>query len=107
MTVQEIREKYPPRKCESQAEFDDFMCLLYADRESVNNPINDEKMAIERKATMLQTQINLLKAQKSTLNGERLEIEARQKEINRAFHDIKVKMFQLNKDNLSGITLPQ
>jgi len=107
MTIQEIWEKYPPRKCDSQAELDTIMRNLYNDREAFNIPINEEKLAITKKMNNLTTQINLAKAQKSTLNAERLELETRQKEINRTFFNIKQQMLELNKDNLSGITMPQ
>ena len=96
MTEKEIRENYPPRKCESQIEFDRLMSDMNTAQTHLNHPHLDRLRELAKQKANIQTQIQALKVQLNSIRIERLEIEERQKVINRTFHDLKHELIMLN-----------
>lgn len=96
MTVKEIREKFPPRKCESQIEFDRIMSDMNTAQSHLNHPHLDRLRELNKQKANIETQIQALKVQLNSIRIERLEIEEKRKVINRTFHDLTNELIMLN-----------
>ena len=96
MTEKEAREKSPPRKCDSQKEFDTFMSAINNEQTLENHPYLDRLRELNKQKALIETQKQALNVQLNTIKVERLEIEAKQKVINRIFHQLKHEMLELN-----------
>ncbi len=96
MNEKELREKYPPRKVESQIEFDRIMSDMNMTQTKLNHPINDRKMQIYKQRELLNIQKQAINQQLSALSAEQQDIEMQQKGINRLFYELKHEMIMLN-----------
>ena len=96
MNKEEIRKNYPPRRVESQREFDTFMELLNAEQREFNHPYLDRLREINKQRTLIRTQMTALQQQLNALKVEAIDIEQKQKDMNRAYHGIKHEMIVLN-----------
>lgn len=99
MNEKELRENYPPLKVGNQQEFDTWMGKLNMQQSEENVPLNKQKADINRKRNMIQLQMQTLRQQDKLLQMEYLEIEARQKDMNRVYHALKHEMIVLNPKN--------
>lgn len=86
----------PPHKIGSQAEFDGYMRELNEQQTKFNHPHIDRKMQIVKQRELLKIQKQSINQQLSALSAEYQDIEMRQKEINRTFHDLKHEMIVMN-----------
>lgn len=96
MKEKEIRKKFPPRKCESQIEFDRIMSDMNQAQSHLNHPYLDRLRELNKQKANIETQIQALKVQLNSIRIERLEIEEKRKIINRTFHDLKNELIMLN-----------
>ena len=96
MNEKEIREKFAPRKCESQAEFDRIMSEMNVEQEHLNHPYLDQERELLRQIDLLNSQKAAIFVQINTIQMRRRDIEYNRKEINRVFHDLKHQLIQLN-----------
>ena len=96
MKVEEIREKYPPQVVETQIEFERIMSEMNAEQTHMNHPYLDRDREIAVQREQIKVQIQALHTQDSALKLEKLELEAKRKEINRVFHDLKHELIMLN-----------
>ena len=96
MKAEEIREKYPPRVVETQIEFERIMSEMNAEQTHMNHPYLDRDREIAMQREQIKVQIQALHIQGSALRMEQLELEAKRKEMNRVFHDLKLEFIMLN-----------
>ena len=96
MTESEARAMFTPRKCENQVEFDGIMHAINNQQTIENHPYLDRLRELNKQRTLIETQIQALKVQMNTIKVERLEIEQKQKDINRVFHQLKHELCELN-----------
>ena len=99
MKQKEIMEQFAPKKVNNQIEFDTFMHEVNNVQAGLNHPYLDRIRELNKQRTLIETQKQALNLQLNAIKVERLEIEQKQKEINRVFHDIKHKMIELNPKN--------
>ena len=72
------------------------MNQLNEDQRAVNHPYLDRLREINKQRTLIYTQMNALRQQCNALKVEAIDIEQKQKDINRAYHNIKHEMITLN-----------
>lgn len=96
MNEKEIRENYPPRKCENQLEFDALMHQYNESQAKANHPYLDRERELNKQKALLETQMQAIRVQLNTIKVERLEIEQQRKNINRMFHDLKHELIVMN-----------
>ena len=96
MNIQEIREKYPPRKLNSQVEFDNMMSQMNAEQTEMNHPLLDRDRELAKQRQNLMMQMDAIKIQLKGIAVERLELEQKRKDINRLFHELKHDIIMLN-----------
>ncbi len=87
---------YPPRKCNSQIEFDELMHNVNDLQTKTNHPYLDRLREINKQKTLIKVQIDGLHQQLSALKVEALDIEQRRKDSNRVFHDWKHTLIEMN-----------
>ena len=94
--IKELREKFPPKAYENQAQFDDYMCRLDNQQSIMNRPFKDELAKWQRQRQALKIRhLDIL--QKMEQIGMNIQIiQETQKEMNRAFHDLKHETIALN-----------
>jgi len=96
MNQEELMAKYQPRQLENQVEFETIMSEMNNDRSLLIHPYIDRKMEIVKKRNLLNIQKQAIYQQISALSAEYQDIEAKQKEINRAYHAVKHEFIVLN-----------
>ena len=96
MNQEELMAKYQPRQLENQVEFETIMSEMNNEQSLLNHPYIDRKREIVKQRELLKIQINSVKTQLSALSAEYQDIEAKQKEINRAYHAVKNEFIVLN-----------
>lgn len=96
MNEKEIREIYPPRKCESQIEFDRLMSALHEAQAHANHPLLDRESELMQQRTLLLQQRQAINIQLEAIKVERIQLDARRRQNNRAFHDVKHELIMLN-----------
>ncbi len=95
-SMEEIREKYTPHVVETKGEFDDYMeAVNHAQREAVR-PLEEQLKELNRQTLLIDTQMSALNIQKKTLIMQKIDIDSKRKEFNRAYHDLKHEMVMLN-----------
>ena len=87
---------YPPRKCNSQIEFDELMHNVNNMQSKTNHPYLDRLREINKQKTLIKVQIEGLRQQLNALKVEALDIEQKQKDNNRVFHEWKHTLIELN-----------
>lgn len=103
--LREIREKYPPRKCESQAEFDDAMHQLKIANWKDCAAIRRRQDELNAQRASVRTQISSLKTTLTALTQEYLFHEKQRKELCDAWRIVKQEMMDLNpKQNNASTT---
>lgn len=96
MKLDEIKAKYQPREVDSQVEFETIMKEINHEQELQNHPYIDRKAWIVKQRELLRIQKQAINQQLSTYSLEYQDIEAKQKEINRAFHAVKHEFIVMN-----------
>lgn len=96
MNEKEIKAKYAPKRCNSQAEFDEQMHMINDEQTVVNHPYLDQIRDINKQRALIQIQIQALRVQLDTLRVQYLDIEQKRKDINRLFHQLKHELIELN-----------
>ena len=96
MNQEELMAKYQPRQLENQVEFETIMSEMNNEQSLLNHPYIDRKMETIKKRELLMIQLNSVKSQLAALSVEYQDIEAKQKEINRAYHAVKHEFIVLN-----------
>ena len=96
MNEKEIREKYPPRKVESQGEFDKYMSVLNNEQTLLNHPFLDRQRELAKQLKLIETQKQALNIQLNAIKVENLELEQKMKDLNRVFHQLKHEMAVMN-----------
>lgn len=94
--IKELREKYPPQAYENQAQFDDYMCRLDNLQSIMNRPFKDELAKLQQQRQALKIQHLAILQQMEAIGMNIRMIEETQKEMNRAFHDLKHETITLN-----------
>lgn len=89
MTLEEIKAKFPPRQLENQMQFDAVMGEINQQQTKLNHPLIDLKREIVKKRELLNIEKQAINQRISALSVEYQDTEAKQKEINRALHDLK------------------
>lgn len=102
MTKKEIMEQFAPKKCENQVEFDDLMHAINNQQSVENHPFLDRLRELARKKALIVTQKQALNIQLNTIKEERLDIEQKQKDMNRLFHQLKHELIELNPKGLKN-----
>lgn len=96
MTQEEIKAKFQPREVDSQTEFESIMKAMNHEQELQNHPYIDRKREIAKQRELLRIQKQAINQQLSVYSLEYQNIEAKQKEINRAFHAVKHEFIEMN-----------
>ena len=94
--IKELREKYTPQVFENQAQFDDYMSRLDNLQSIKNRPFKDELAKWQRQRQALKIQHLAILQQMEAIGMNINMIEETQKEMNRAFHDLKHETITLN-----------
>ena len=96
MNEKEIREKFAPRKCENQNEFDMIMHDMNTVQTELNHPYADRERELLKQIDLLNAQRNAIFVQIDTIQIQRRENEQKRKDINRVFHELKHQLIGLN-----------
>jgi len=104
MNEKEIRAMFQPKVCNSQVEFDNFMHSVNNLQSIENHPYLDRLREINKQRELIQIQIEGLKQQQKALKVEAIDIEQKQKDINRVYHAIKHELIELNPKGLKNET---
>ena len=96
MKPDEIKERFIPRRCDSQAEFDRVMCEIKRQQALDEDVFNEAINANSAERSTLRQQIHELHATIETLNRKILGVEQEKRSINRAYSEIKREMILLN-----------
>ena len=96
MNENDIRAKFAPRKCESQAEFDSLMQQMNSMQTELNHPYADKERDLLKQIEILMAQKHAIFIQIETIQIQRRENEQHRKDINRVFHDLKHQLITLN-----------
>ena len=96
MNEKDIKAKYQPREVDSQVEFETIMQEMNNEQSLLNHPYIDRKAWIVKQRELLNIQKHAINQQLSALSLEYQDIEAKQKEINRAFHAVKHEFIVMN-----------
>ena len=96
MNKEEIMAKYQPKKCENQVEFDGLMHAINNQQSIENHPYLDRLREISKQKALIGVQMDALKQQMKALRVEAIDIEQKQKEQNRFFHQLKHELIELN-----------
>ena len=102
MTEQEIRVMFTPVKCENQTEFDERMHAINNQQSIENHPYLDRIRELNKQCALIETQKQALNVQLNAIKVERLELEQKQKDINRIFHALKHELIELNPKGLKN-----
>lgn len=102
MTEKEIRVMFAPVRCANQIEFDYNMHAINNQQAIENRPYLDRLRELSKKATLIESQKQALNIQLNAIRAARLEIEQKQKDINRVFHDLKNELIELNPKGLKN-----
>ncbi len=102
MTKEEILKNYPPHKVGSQLEFDELMHAINNQQSIENHPYLDRLRELNRQQTLIRTQIQALHVQLNAIKVERLEVEQKQKDVNRLFHQLKHELIVMNPKGLKN-----
>ena len=96
MNEKEIREKFAPRKCENQNEFDMIMHDMNDVQTELNHPYLDRERELLKQIDLLNAQRNAIFVQIDTIQVQRRENEQKRKDINRVFYELKHQLIALN-----------
>lgn len=96
MNEKEIRERFAPRECETQMEFQSIMEKMNSLQASYNHPYMDRDRELLSETHRLMTQKQAINIQLNMLKQERIEIEQKRKDINRVFNDLKHQLCIIN-----------
>lgn len=96
MNEKELRERFAPRKVESQIEFERIMSDMNAEQTRMNRPYMDSEYQIGVRRQTLKQQVNSLNQQITTLNLELMQQQNERKQMNRLFHDLKHELIMMN-----------
>ena len=96
MTKEEIMEQFAPKLCSSKVEFDGLMQAINHQQSIENHPYLDSLRELNKKKALILTQKNALNIQLNAIKEERLDIEQKQKDMNRLFHQLKHELIEMN-----------
>lgn len=103
--LREIRENYPPRKCESQAEFDNAMHQLRMANWQDCAAIRRRQDELNAQRASVRAQILSLKMTLEALKQEYLLLDKQRKEICDVWRVVKQDLIDLNpKDGYGKLT---
>lgn len=94
--IKELREKYPPQVYENQAQFDDYMCRIDNLQSIKNRPFKDDLARLQRQRQALKIQHLAILGKMEQIGMNIQIIQETQKDMNRAFHDLKHETIVLN-----------
>jgi len=77
-------------------EFDRLMSEMNTEQEHLNHPYLDRIRELQKKRGNLETQKQAINVQLNMVNIERIELEQKQKDINRLFHELKHELIMMN-----------
>ena len=95
-------KKYPPHKVQSQVEFDELMHAINNEQSIENHPYLDRLRELNRRQTLIHAEIQAMKVQLNAIKVERLEIEQKQKDMNRMYYQLKHELIELNPKGLKN-----
>lgn len=104
MNKEEIMARFAARKCENQVEFDELMHAINNQQSIENHPYLDRLREINKQKALIGVQIDALKQQKKALTVEAIDIEQKQKDQNRFFHQLKHELIEQNPKVLKNET---
>lgn len=96
MNEKEIRERFAPKECENQMEFQTIMEEMNRLQAEFNHPFIDRDRELLQETHRLMTQRSAINIQLDTMKQERLVIEQKRKDINRVFNDLKHQLIIIN-----------
>ena len=102
MTQEELLKKYPTHKVQSQVEFDELMHAINNEQSIENHPYLDRLRELNRRQTLIHAEIQAMKVQLNAIKVERLEVEQKQKDINRMYYQLKHELIELNPKGLKN-----
>lgn len=94
--LEELREKYPPQKYETQVEFERVMTQMNEEQTHINHPFIDREMELAKQRKILETQKQSINIQLNQIKLESIELEQKRKDINRVFYDLKHELLEAN-----------
>ena len=100
--TEEMKAKLQPRKCNNQIEFDSLMHEINNQQSLENHPYLDRLRELSKQRALIETQKQALNVQLNAIKVERLEIEQKQKDINREYHALKHELCELNPNDLKN-----
>ena len=96
MNEKEIREKWGGVECKTQMEFDHVMAEINEAQGRMNRPYLDREFELAKRMELLKQQKQAINIQMAAIKVERVDMQQRQKEINRVFHDVKHSLIMKN-----------
>ena len=95
-------EQFAPKKCENQVEFDERMHAINNQQSIENHPYLDRLREIGKQKALISVQMDALKQQMKALRVEAIDIEQKQKDMNRLFHQLKHELIEMNPKGLKN-----
>lgn len=93
---------FAPVKCDNQIEFDERMHAINNQQSIENHPYLDRLRELNKQRTLIETLKQALNIQLNAIKAEKLEIEQKQKDINRVFYQLKHELLELNPKGLKN-----
>ena len=93
---------FAPVKGDNQVEFDGRMHAINNQQTIENRPYLDRLRELSKNVTLIESQKQALNIQLNAIRAARLEIEQKQKDINRVFYDLKHELLELNPKGLKN-----
>ena len=69
---------------------------MNSEQEHLNHPYLDRIRELRKQRSNLETQKQAINVQLNQINIERIELEQKQKDVNRLFHDLKHELIVMN-----------
>lgn len=100
--LQELMERFTPRRCETQIEFDSVYHDINMEQSRLNHPYDDKIRDLNFQKSLVESQIQALRCNIDKIRMERNRLEQGKKEINRAYFELKHEWLQLNPKGLKN-----
>lgn len=102
MNIEELRAKFLPRACKSQAEYDELMQYINMDQATANHPLLDREREFQNQLRNIDIQMSALRTQRNAVKIAYNNLMQEKKDINRCYHQLKQELLQLNPKGLKN-----
>lgn len=96
ITFEQMREKYPPRKVESQREFDIVMNQMREAQNGLVRPLRDTSEQLNERRHEIGRQMEALNIELGCINRQRETLREEYRNLGTIFYGLKKEMIRMN-----------